>query len=384
MNSIKNLDFGTKLIILIGIISLFGDFTYESARSIIPQYFTTILGGSVFLLGIVVGVGEFVGYSFRIVSGEIIDKTHFYWGVMIIGYIINMVAVPMLAISGNYIFASALIILERFGKALRTPPRDYLISIFAERESMGKGFAIQQVLDQTGAVVGPLIVSFILLLGLGYRDAFLFLAFPASLCLLFVFITYFKGRNFSVKERKIEKPSDYRKFIYFYSAGIGIASAGIYHISFVLYTAQSYMSEGLIPIIFMVAMIGEGAIGGLSGLLYDKLGKNLVYIGILLSLILPILMIHPDVYNLFIAGFIFGAITGIYDTVGRSIIGKNVEEGKRGFAYGVYNTFYGMGLFFSGLFIGYFFNFPSIIFSYVFILQLLSIPILFYALKHTG
>ncbi len=193
MKNIKNLDFGNKLIILIGIISLFGDFTYESARSIIPQYFTTILGGSVFLLGIIVGVGEFVGYSFRIVSGEIIDKTHLYWAVMITGYIINMVAVPMLAISGNYIVASILIILERFGKALRTPPRDYLISVFADRKNMGKGFAIQQILDQTGAVIGPLTVSFILFLGLGYRDSFLFLIFPSILCLLFVFITFFKG-----------------------------------------------------------------------------------------------------------------------------------------------------------------------------------------------
>jgi len=118
---IKKISPNLKLIILIGIVSFFADMTYESARSIIPQYFTYVLGGSVFALGIVMGLGDFLGYSFRSISGRISDITRNYWGMMFLGYIINLFAVPLLALANNYIVASILIIMERLGRATRIP-----------------------------------------------------------------------------------------------------------------------------------------------------------------------------------------------------------------------------------------------------------------------
>jgi len=158
----KEISPNLMLITLIGIVSFFADMTYESARSMIPQYFTYILGGSVFALGIVIGIGDFLGYSFRSVSGKISDRTRNYWGMMFLGYTINLFAVPLLALANNYIIASILIIMERMGRATRIPPRDYVISTVASENKIGYSFALQNLLDQAGAVIGPLIISIIL------------------------------------------------------------------------------------------------------------------------------------------------------------------------------------------------------------------------------
>jgi Major Facilitator Superfamily. len=144
----KEISPNLMLITLIGIVSFFADMTYESARSMIPQYFTYILGGSVFALGIVIGIGDFLGYSFRSVSGKISDRTRNYWGMMFLGYTINLFAVPLLALANNYIIASILIIMERMGRATRIPPRDYVISTVASENKIGYSFALQNLLDQ--------------------------------------------------------------------------------------------------------------------------------------------------------------------------------------------------------------------------------------------
>src|ERR1700730_4883966 len=112
-----------KFVILLGIVSLFADMTYEAARSITGQYLA-ILGASGTVVGVVAGFGEFIGYGFRLVSGYISDKTGKYWLITFIGYALNLLVVPLLALAGNWEIASLLIILERLGKSIRSPARD--------------------------------------------------------------------------------------------------------------------------------------------------------------------------------------------------------------------------------------------------------------------
>src|SRR6478735_3715750 len=111
-----------KFVILLGVVSLFADMTYEGARSINGQYLA-ILGASGTVVGIVAGFGELIGYAFRIVFGYFSDKTQRYWLFTIIGYIINLLAVPLLALAGNWPLAATLMVLERFGKAIRSPSK---------------------------------------------------------------------------------------------------------------------------------------------------------------------------------------------------------------------------------------------------------------------
>ncbi|MEM3965996.1 MAG: MFS transporter, partial [Thermoplasmata archaeon] len=154
---------GIVFILLIGMVSLFADFTYEGGWSIIPQYLTRDLGVSVAVLGMVVGTAEFLGYAIRLFSGFLSSKTKHYWATMFIGYAINLFSVPLLAITGHYLIAIILIALIRLGKGIRVPPRDYVLSEAAKSGDIGKAFAIEEALDQIGAIIGPLTVSLLIL-----------------------------------------------------------------------------------------------------------------------------------------------------------------------------------------------------------------------------
>lgn len=373
----KKLSSNFKLIILIGIVSFFADMTYESARSIIPQYFTYILGGSVFALGIVIGLGDFLGYSFRSISGKISDKTKNYWGITFLGYIINLFAVPLLALANNYMIASILIIMERMGRATRIPPRDYIISTLGSENRIGYSFAIQNLLDQAGAVIGPLIISLLLFHNYSYRIAFLFLGIPAILSILFLYISYKYSKNEKKfeKRKKIEKKIQKTHLIY-YLVGIGISAAGIFHISFILYMAQRFLEPYEVSFIFTLAMIGEGLFSFIFGFAYDKIGKGIIVIGPMIAVIIIFLVNFHYILIFMVLGLLFGAFTGINDTVTKSIVAQHVEEENRGLAFGLLNTSYGFGLLVSGVFVGYFLNQIYIIIQYIIIAQLISIIIL--------
>ena len=90
-----------RFVLIIGIVNFFADMTYEAARSIVGPFLGS-LGGSAAVVGFVAGFGELVGYGLRSVSGYFADKTHRYWAVTFFGYTINMLAVPALALAGNW------------------------------------------------------------------------------------------------------------------------------------------------------------------------------------------------------------------------------------------------------------------------------------------
>ncbi|MGI8816942.1 MAG: MFS transporter [Pseudonocardia sp.] len=96
---------------------------------------------------------------FRLASGPLSDRTGRHWALSIAGYTLTIVSVPLLALTSTLWPAAALVITERFGKAVRTPARDTMLSQTATRFGRGKAFAIHEALDQSGALFGPLLVA---------------------------------------------------------------------------------------------------------------------------------------------------------------------------------------------------------------------------------
>src|SRR6266702_5185588 len=169
----KSIDRATamRFIVLLGVVSLFGDMTYEGARSITGPYLG-ILGASATVVGVVSGFGELVGYAARLASGWLGDRTQRYWTVTIAGYVVNLLAVPLLALAASWEVAAALIIIERMGRGIRSPVRDAMLSHAASHTGLGWGFGLHEAMDQSGAIIGPLLVSAALYLQYGYSDAF--------------------------------------------------------------------------------------------------------------------------------------------------------------------------------------------------------------------
>jgi len=177
-----------RFVILIGVVSLFADMTYEGARSITGPYLA-LLGASGTIVGVVAGFGELIGYGLRLVSGYVSDRTGRYWSITFFGYLMNMLAVPLLALAGSWQLAAILIIAERAGKAIRNPPRDAMLSHATKEMGRGWGFGLHEALDQIGAVLGPLIVTAVLYFKGSYRTGFAVLLIPALLALSVLLVT---------------------------------------------------------------------------------------------------------------------------------------------------------------------------------------------------
>ncbi len=154
MRASRKLSGAFAFVLLIGVLSFFADFAYEGARSITGP-FLGVLGATGAIVSIVAGLGEFLGYGLRLLSGPLAERTGRLWPITIFGYVLQMTAVPLLALAGNWETAAALILLERIGKAIRNPPRDVMLSYAARDIGYGWGFGVHEALDQFGALCGP-------------------------------------------------------------------------------------------------------------------------------------------------------------------------------------------------------------------------------------
>ena len=194
------------VIIIFGIISMLGDVIYEGARSANGQYLN-LLGFSAASVGLVFGLGEFLGYALRLVAGLLSDKTGRHWLFIFLGYSM-LIVVAMLGITNSWPFIVTLILLERLGKALRNPAKDTLVSQVAEGQvGVGFAFGLQEALDQIGAFLGPLIFTLVFLVTgkqaiQDYQLAYRWLVVPFVLLMAFLYFAMRKVKS----ENLIPKP----------------------------------------------------------------------------------------------------------------------------------------------------------------------------------
>ena len=216
-----------KFIILVGVVSLFSDMTYEGARSITGPFLGS-LNASATIIGIVSGLGEFIGYALRLVTGYLTDRLGKYWAITFVGYALNLFVVPLLALAGNWEFAALLILMERMGKAIRTPARDAMLSHATTEVGRGWGFGFHEAMDQIGAMLGPLIVALVLYLNGGYRAGFAYLLIPAILAVLVITIAarlYPHPQRLEVSVPKLETKGLTHPY-WLYVVAVGLIGAG--------------------------------------------------------------------------------------------------------------------------------------------------------------
>src|ERR1051326_1568786 len=183
-----------RFVLIIGIVNFFADMTYEGGRSIVGRVLGA-LGACATIIGFVAGFGEMVGYGLRSISGYFADKTHRYWAAAFTGYAINMLAVPALALAGNWPLAAALVVAERTGRAIRKPSVDAMLSHAGESIGHGWVFGLNEALDQTGATLGPLITAWVLFRHGSYQHAFAVLLISSLLCLAVLAVAWSLHRN---------------------------------------------------------------------------------------------------------------------------------------------------------------------------------------------
>ncbi|MCL6630302.1 MAG: MFS transporter [Armatimonadetes bacterium] len=369
-----------KFIVLLGIVSLFADVTYEGARSITGPFLGT-LGASATVVGVVSGFGELVGHALRLVSGYISDRTRKYWAITLFGYVVNLLVVPALALAGRWEIAAALIIAERFGKAIRNPPRDAILSHATSQVGHGWGFGLHEALDQIGAVLGPLIVSVVLFLKGTYQSSFAILIIPALMAISVLIVARILYPTPRDMERATElKPlRGFPKTYWLYLVAVAFIAAGYTDYPLIAYHfgKLSSIPRDLIPTLYALAMGVDAVAALIFGRLYDRIGLTAMVAAVLMSAFFAPLVFLGG-FGLALAGVtLWGIGMGAQESIMRAAIAGMISAERRGTAYGVFNTGYGIFWFAGSALMGYLYDVsvPGLI-AFSVVAQLASIPIL--------
>lgn len=367
-----------QFIILLGIVSLFADMTYEGARSITGQYLA-LLEASGAVVGVVAGLGELIGYGFRLVSGYVSDRTGKYWLITFVGYIINLLSVPLLALTSSWPAAAGLMIAERFGKAIRSPSKDAMLSYATKETGRGWGFGLHEAMDQAGAIIGPLIVTAVLYYRSSYHLSFAVLLIPA-LCSLSVLSVarklYPNPRNLEIANPSLN-PEGFKRSYWLYIAAVSLVAAGYVDFSLIAYHFQKASSVPVIwiPIFFSISMGSAGISALMFGYLYDRFDMPvLIFVTPLASLFVPLVFLDGFYFAL-MGMILWGIGIGAQESIMRAVVANLVDINKRGTAYGLLNIWFGVSWFLGSALMGFLYDISLlslIIFSMI--AQLAAIP----------
>jgi MFS family permease len=372
-----------RFVVVLGIVSLFADLTYEGARGITGQ-FLAVLGASGAAVGVVAGFGELAGYGIRLASGRLTDRTGRFWTVTFTGYLVNLVAVPLLALAGNWPAAAALMVAERVGKGVRVPPRDAMLSHASRQVGRGWAFGLHEALDQVGAVLGPLLVAAVVAAGHGYRPAFTVLAVPALLALA----TLAAARVRYPDPRAFEEPPAVEdegvrrrlpRVLWLYLAAAGLFAAGFADFPLIAFHFQrtGVVSGGAVPLLYAVAMGVDAVAALVLGRLFDRVGiRALVLPAVAAAGFAP--MVFLGAPALAVAGMVlWGVGMGAQESVMRAAVATMVPADRRATAYGTFNTGFGVCWFLGSALIGVLYDHSRValvVFSVV--VQLAALPLL--------
>lgn len=355
-----------SFIVLMGVVSLFSDMTHEGGKSILGAYLS-LTGASAAAVGFVFGFGELIGYSLRCATGRLADRTKRYWLLTILGYAVDLLAVPALALvpENGWLWAAALIVVERAGKAVKKPAKDTLLSFAAAQNGVGRSFALQELLDQLGAFLGPVALFAVMYFkGSGdsfadYRRCFALLAAPAlvTLGLLLAARCLFpRPEKFEPDTKKAAVGNfAFGKKFTLYIAGISLFALGFMDFAMISMhvSRRGLMSPGGLPLLYAAAMGVDAGAALVFGWLYDRWGmKALALSALLTAPFSALIFLLPGGGALYAGAALWGVGMGAQESILKAAVATLVPKERRSSGYGSFQTAFGVCLFAGGWLMG--------------------------------
>ncbi len=349
-----------SFIVLMAVVSLFNDMTFEGAASVLGAY-ETLLGMPTVWLTAISGAGALLGCSLRMLFGYLSDKTGKYWPFVLIGYGIDMISVPLLALvpENGWALAVVFILSEKLGKAIKKPAKSALVSFAAKQKGEGKSFALGEALDQIGACIGPLIVTAVFAFSNNepslrqYHLAFLFLGIPALACLVLLVtarIRYPKPEDFERSERKegLGRFKMTPSFLVFCLGGAIFAMGFLDSFSLLNkdILLKGVIDESYLPLLYSYAMFIDALSALFFGFLYDKIGFVSLAIATALSAPYGFLIFGASsLWVIFIGLTSWGIGIGACESVLLSGVATLSSKETRARSYGFFELCYGLSAF---------------------------------------
>lgn len=334
-------------VLILGVVNFFADMTYEGGAAINGQFLAT-LGASAAAVSIIAGLGEFLGYSLRSIAGYAADRSGRYWAITFFGYAINLLAVPAMALAGNWQVAGALILVERIGRAIRKPTIEAMLSYSTGKHGRGWVYALNTAMDETGGVLGPLLIGVAIYFKLDYRSAFALLLISSLLALAALTIARVV---FPVPSRleeggpKTAVAQGFGRAYWLYMLAGSLFAMGVMSFELVAFHLSSagVVGDAMLPFFLGMASVSS-IIGGLIlGPAYDRFGVGAVIAGVLVAVCFSPLVFFGGFWVAMVGLLVWGIGYATQDTLLKVLIASVLPEGRRNSAFGFFYLGYGAG-----------------------------------------
>jgi len=356
-----------RIVTFFGLVSMAGDLVYEGARSITGPYLAS-LGAGALLVGIVTGVGEGAALVLRLVFGPMADRSGAYWGLATAGYAMTAICVPLMAVApyaggAGLVLASAMVLGERVGKAVRSPAKSTLLAHSARELGRGRGFAVQKALDQVGAFGGPLIVA-----GVAAWTGHLWwglavLAIPGALSMVLLGVLRRHAPSPEPPPLSTE-PADLRLGREFHLFAVSCAASTLGLMTFGVigfHLAQAgLLSAALVPVAYAGAMLVEAVAALVTGFAFDKHGGAVLLILPPIICFIPALSLSSTLVLAMVGLGLWGIATGVQDSTVKALVADLAPAGRTATAYGVFAAWQGGAAVAGGALAGWLFRSPAL------------------------
>lgn len=336
-----------RFVLLMGLVDLFGDTTYSGGAGM-NGIFLASFGASAAVISAVGGSSEFLNYLTRGVSGYFADRIRRRWPLVFVGYCVNLLAVPALALAGHWPIAAALIVVQGIGRGVRKPLVQAMLSYTTRRYGKGWVYGVNTALDNTGRALGPLIVAGVLLVTNAFRPTYALLTIPAVLALTTLTVARIRFPEPESFEQQQKQPTeDTERFhgsYWLYLAAGACFAAGVMNFELIsFHLLQSGAPRESVPL-YLALGASVGALSSLGlGRLYDRVG-----LGVVLMAVVAAAAFSPFVFLLPVGLAVVGmALWGIgqatQDSLLTAVVAGVLPQGRRDLAFGLYYAGYGVG-----------------------------------------
>jgi len=352
------------------------------------------LGATAVAVGLITGLGEAAALLFRLASGPLADRSGHYWRWAMAGYATTALAVPLLGWSNAVWLAAVLIVIERFGKAIRSPAKDALLAHATAQTGRGKGFAVHKALDQFGAVLGPLAVAGAMALFADrYGPSLTLLALPGAACLILLASLRQRAPDPAAYELAVEAtpttatakpvadPSGPRLPSRFWwlagFAGISLTGYATFGLIAFHLVDRGLLAAGLVPLLYAGAMAVDAVVAVGMGVAYDRLGAKVLLALPPLCAALPALAFGNTLWLVVMGVLGWGAVMAVQESTLRAVIADVVPAGFRATTFGMFAAVTGGATAVGGTLAGWLYqvSIPALIIVTV-VIQLGSLAIL--------
>ncbi len=357
-----------RAVFAFGLVSLCADMVYEGMRAMAGPFLGS-LGASALTVGLITGAGEGIALVLRLVTGVWADRSHNHWRLTVLGYAMTAVCVPLLAVApfiggAGLAVAATLILLERTGKAVRSPAKSALLARMATSTGRGKGFAVHKAMDQVGAFSGPLLLAGVAAATGLIWPGFALLAVPGALSLLL--LAQLRRRAPIVTEPEDEPTdgagaapassalaalgravtgSDLPRTFHLFSLAAALMTAGLMTFGVISFRMvdDGLVLAAAVPLVYALAMAVEAVAALGTGHLFDRRGSRILLIVPVLVAVVPLCVFASQLWLVLAGVVVWGVAYGIQDSTVKAYVADLVPASRRATAYGVFAAVQGLG-----------------------------------------